>query len=881
MMEEPKTLNVAIVGGGPGCKAIMDMIFAEKLSQLRMRLVGVACTNPEAVGYQYAQGKGVYTTRDYRDLYNLKDLDMIIELTGRLEIANEISRTKPGRVQLMGHVAARLFWDVFQIEEDRIAERHLAAEALREAERRSRFILETMPSGLFTINILRRITSWNKEAEEITGLKAQEVIGRDCLEVLDCDACKQGCALFDDTVDKPIYGKECVIHVDGRSITISKNADILRDSEGQVMGGLESFVDISERKRAEEALRESGARLKLILQTIPSGLFTVDVDRNIISWNKEAQEITGLKAKDVIGKDCLEVLDCDECKQGCALFDDTVHKPIYGKECVIHVDGRSMTISKNGDILRNTRGDTIGGLESFVDITQQKKAEEALRESEARYRDLYENAPNAYCSVSATDGSILSCNRAALHLFGHDRETMMRMKVSDLFVDTVHGLTRATGVFRRLGAGESIRDVELQMKYKDGNPIWISLSAEPVRDSGDNIIIYRSMASDISGRKRLEAQFQQAQKLEAIATVAGGIAHNFNNLLMGIQGNVSLMLHQIDSTHSLYERLVSIEKQVESGADLTKHLLGYARKGKYEVKPINLNQLIMDTSDTFGTTKKEIRIHRELDKGLYTIKGDKGQIEQVLWNLYVNASDAMPGGGNLILQTVNTTHNAMKGKPYEVKPGPYILLTIRDTGIGMNEETIERIFEPFFTTKEMGRGTGLGLASAYGIIRAHDGHIEVESEKRRGTTFRIFLPASDTMVQDTIKAHEQVLEGTETVLLVDDEEPVLEVGRDLLKAMGYRVLIARDGREAVRVYRKNKRIVDIVILDIVMPTMGGGATYDLLKQINQDVKVLLSSGYSINGEATDILERGCNGFIQKPFSMKELSGAIRKVLQKE
>jgi two-component system cell cycle sensor histidine kinase/response regulator CckA len=757
MMAKVSPLNVAIVGGGPGCKAIMDMIFAEKLSQLRMRLVGVACTNPNGPGYRYAQEKGVYTTRDYRDLYKLKDLDMIIELTGRLKIANQISLTKPERVQLMGHVAARLFWDVFQIEEHRIAERHLAA----------------------------------------------------------------------------------------------------------------------------EALRESATRSRLVLQTVPSGLFTVDVNMNITSWNKAAKEITGLRPEDVLGKNCLEALDCDECKYGCALFDDTVDKPIFGAECVIHVEGRSINISKNADSLLNMQGQVIGGLESFVDITQQKKAEEALRESEARYRDLYENAPNAYCSVSATDGSILGCNGAALRLLGYDRETMMGMRVLDLYADTSHGLAKANEVFRRLEAGESIRNTELQMKHKDGNPVWISLSAEPVRDSEGKIIMYRSMASDVSERKGLEAQFQQAQKLEAVATVAGGIAHNFNNLLMGIQGNISLMLHQIDSAHPLYERLSRIEKQVDSGANLTRHLLGYARKGKYEVKPIDLNQLIMDTSDTFGTTKKEIRIHRELDKRLYTIKGDKGQIEQVLWNLYVNASDAMPGGGNLILQTVNTTHNAMKGKPYEVKPGPYILLTIRDTGIGMNEETIERIFEPFFTTKEMGRGTGLGLASAYGIIRAHDGHIEVESEKRRGTTFRIFLPASDTMVQDTIKAHEQVLEGTETVLLVDDEEPVLEVGRDLLKAMGYRVLIARDGREAVRVYRKNKRIVDIVILDIVMPTMGGGVTYDLLKQINQDVKVLLSSGYSINGEATDILERGCNGFIQKPFSMKELSGAIRKVLQKE
>jgi CheY-like chemotaxis protein len=289
----------------------------------------------------------------------------------------------------------------------------------------------------------------------------------------------------------------------------------------------------------------------------------------------------------------------------------------------------------------------------------------------------------------------------------------------------------------------------------------------------------------------------------------------------------------------------------------------------------------METSNTFGRTKKEIRIHREFEKDLHTIEGDSGQIEQVLWNLYVNAADAMPAGGNLILQTANTTHDAIRGKPYEAKPGNYVLLITRDTGTGMDEETMERIFEPFFTTKEMGRGTGLGLASAYGIIKAHSGYVDVESEKGRGTTFRVFLPASGTVVPETVIASEGIFEGTETVLLVDDEEAVLEVGRDLLKAMGYRVLIARDGSEAVQVYAKNKQIIDIVILDIVMPNMGGGATYDLMKKSDPDVRVLLSSGYSIDGEATKILERGCSGFIQKPFNMEELSGAIRTVLGKE
>jgi len=294
-----------------------------------------------------------------------------------------------------------------------------------------------------------------------------------------------------------------------------------------------------------------------------------------------------------------------------------------------------------------------------------------------------------------------------------------------------------------------------------------------------------------------------------------------------------------------------------------------------------LNQLVDETSETFSRTKKEITIRRELAEDLFAIEADQGQIEQVLLNLFVNGADAMSGGGDLILKTMNTTHDDMKGKLYDPKPGNYVLLTVTDTGIGMDRDIMERIFDPFFTTKEMGRGTGLGLASAYGIIKGHGGYIEVDSKKGQGATFRIYLPASGKKVQKAVKTADQLIKGTGTVLLVDDEEVILEVGKELLEGMGYRVLTAKDGKEAVEAYKKNRDEIDIVLLDMVMPNMGGGEAYDRMKEINPDIKALLSSGFSIDGEASEILERGCNGFIQKPFSMKELSGRIRNILEKK
>lgn len=257
---------------------------------------------------------------------------------------------------------------------------------------------------------------------------------------------------------------------------------------------------------------------------------------------------------------------------------------------------------------------------------------------------------------------------------------------------------------------------------------------------------------------------------------------------------------------------------------------------------------------------------------------DRGQINQVILNLFVNASQAMPGGGKLYVQTENVTIEGINAKLLAIEPGRYVMISITDTGIGMDNATQQRIFDPFFTTGQMGRGTGLGLASAYGIIRSHGGIINVESIKGKGTTFTIYLPASQKeMIEEGI-SDEALLKGTETVLLIDDEKMIVDVGRQMLEGMGYRVLIATNGKEALSIYQENRDQVDIIILDIIMPDMGGAETYDRLKKIKPHIKVLLSSGYSIDGEATEILNRGCNGFIQKPFSMKELSQQIRQVL---
>jgi CheY-like chemotaxis protein len=291
-----------------------------------------------------------------------------------------------------------------------------------------------------------------------------------------------------------------------------------------------------------------------------------------------------------------------------------------------------------------------------------------------------------------------------------------------------------------------------------------------------------------------------------------------------------------------------------------------------------MNDIIKETSSMFGRTKKEISIHRKYGKDLFTVEVDRGQMEQVFMNLYVNAWQAMPGGGEIYLETENTLLDDEQTVLYAVTPGRYVKISVTDTGTGMDEKTKERIFDPFFTTKEMGRGTGLGLATVYGIIKGHKGMIHVESEPGHGTTFTIYLPASEKEAVKAEKATGTIARGTETILLVDDEKMVLEVSRELLESMGYRVYAAGSGQEAIAVYMEKRNEIDLVILDMIMPGISGGETFDRLREINPGIKVLLSSGYSIEGQAQEIMDRGCNGFLQKPFRLTNLSRKVREMI---
>lgn len=528
----------------------------------------------------------------------------------------------------------------------------------------------------------------------------------------------------------------------------------------------------------------------------------------------------------------------------------------------------------------------IFGSHVQYNINNRKRAYERLREQDEKYRTIIENIEEGLFEVDLT-GKFTFFNNSVSKILGYSPQEMLGMDNRN-YTSPNHAKKMFDIMNKVYTTGEPSRVTDFEVIRKDGTTVTVEMNAYLMRDQEGNPGGFRGVVRDVSERlvaerekRKLEIQLQQAQKMEAIGNLAGGIAHDFNNILMGMQGNTSLMLLNIDQKHAHYDKLRSIENYIENGAALTRQLLGFARGGKYEVKATDLNGLIQKTARMFGRTKKEIKIHTSQLREIWNVEVDQSQIEQVLLNIFVNAWHAMPDGGDLHLMTENIIIDDDFDKPFQTEPGKYVKISIIDTGVGMDKNTQQRIFEPFFTTKGLGRGTGLGLASAYGIVKNHGGFIDVFSEPGDGATFSIYLPASEKEVIEEADSLEKVLKGTETVLLVDDEQMIIDVGQEILKTLGYKVLLAMSGKDALEIYEDKKGSIAMVILDMIMPGMGGGETYDNLKLIDPDIKVLLSSGYSISGQAAEILERGCDGFIQKPFKLRQLSAKIREVLDQD
>jgi len=510
-------------------------------------------------------------------------------------------------------------------------------------------------------------------------------------------------------------------------------------------------------------------------------------------------------------------------------------------------------------------------LASLRDVSDRKRSEERLR----RYERIVDSSSDLILLVDR-DFVCREANGAFLKAYPLDPAQVIGRSAEEVFGAAVYAEHLKSGLERSLAGLKHHQQCWLEMH--SGDHRFVHIAFYPYNDVDQSIPGAILNMRDLTQTMGLEAQRYHFQKMEAIGTLAGGVAHDFNNLLMGIQGYAALMMLNTDREHPFYQDLQGIKDIVQRAADLTKQLLGFARGGKFDVAPMDMNALARRDLEMFVRTRKEIECHRQYEPALWTIEADRSQMSQVLVNLFVNAWQAMPEGGRLTLRTENAMVENATATAHGVEAGRYIKVSVADTGVGMDALTLQRIFDPFFTTQAPGRGTGLGLASAYGIVRNHMGFIKVSSQKGKGSTFSVYLPASDKPVASAKSIAEHLAKGSEQLLLVDDEDIIREVVKKQLESLGYRVTLARNGLEAVERFARPDAAIDLVILDMIMPGMGGGETFDRLRAIDSRVKVLLCSGYSLEGQAARIMERGCNGFIQKPFSLDTLSRKLRELL---
>jgi two-component system cell cycle sensor histidine kinase/response regulator CckA len=533
-----------------------------------------------------------------------------------------------------------------------------------------------------------------------------------------------------------------------------------------------------------------------------------------------------------------------------------------------------------------------------TDISKRWEAEEALRESQRKLDSIVKNIPDIVYRLDPS--GMINFISEGICRYGYNPVELMGKSIMRLVHPQDHPIARFRINERRTGA-RSTHGLEIRLvPKKERRPEapeaaqedrYFLVNAEGLYTNSENtpgeFIGTQGIAHDITNRKeseiermRLEAELQKARKMEAIGTLAGGIAHDFNNLLMGIQGNASLMRMDLSDAGENNHRIENIEQCVKRGSELTQQLLGFAKGGKFNVQTIDVNSVVADTARMFGRTRKAIYIRQRLAPDLHPVDADRGQVEQVLLNLLINADHAMPSGGRIDLITENVEFDPQHVRRLDLPPQKYISIVVEDTGIGMDEQTRNRIFEPFFTTKEMGHGTGLGLASAYGIIKNHGGMIDVVSTPGQGSRFTVCLPASNGRVIDPAKAAPGIAKGIGTILLVDDEKLVIDVGRQMLLNLGYQVISATSGDQAIEIYAQRHEEIDMVVLDMVMPEMSGFETYGRLKKINPAIKVLLSSGYSKDGQASEVVARDKQSFIQKPFDLAQLSQAVATLLAK-
>jgi two-component system, cell cycle sensor histidine kinase and response regulator CckA len=794
----------------------------------------------------------------------------------------------------------------FQGSDRDISERIRAEEALKESEAQFRSLVETTTDWIWEMDASAIFTYCSPTTIELLGYEPKELIGRKPFDIMEPDEAARLSTLASEVMgaSRPFTDIENIcLHKNGSKVIMESNGTPIMDDKGVLRGYRGINRDISRRKQAEEALRISEERYRMLFETMQQGVICHDADGKVTSANPAAERILGLSFDQLIGWSPKDPGPKAVHEDG-SEFDRDQHPAMVAlrtRQPVNNVLMGFLTRAEQrfrwidvGAVPQFTPDETSRSIvyTVFTDITERKETERVLQEEFAFRNAIIQYAAEGLCVCHEIADfpyvRFTVWNSRMIEITGHSMDEINRLGWYQSLYPDPDLQERARERMARMRLDDNLRGEEWEIARSDGTKRVVTISTSIVRKNGGETHVL-ALIQDLTERKKaeeerlkLEAQMQRAQKLESLGILAGGIAHDFNNLLTAILGHASLATLELPPESGVRPSLKAIEDASRRAADLCRQMLAYAGMGRFVMEPINLSVLIQEFIHLLQVSiSKKVTLRCHLDPDLPAIDADATQVRQVIMNLVINASEAIGNNEGFVSITtgriqcdeayLRESHAAET--PY---PGSYVFVEVDDTGCGMDADTRTRIFDPFFTSKFTGRG--LGLAAVLGIVRSHKGAIKVESEVGKGTRFTVLFPASNAKPKILPANKPELLQGSGLILLVDDEDQVRKVGQAILERCGFQAIIARNGLEAIDIYRERASEISCVLLDLTMPQMDGEQTYRELRRIRDDVRVILASGYSEQEINRRFRGQGLAGFIAKPFDASELSAMLRRIL---